>query len=421
MEMCARESADRRNGRRIVCSIVASTRLGTSRRACARGRSANRIVLAGVLTAALAGCSDDNRITMDALHELESQISREMQERSVKELAPEQVALTEIRAETVGPGDVLTLTITGANGPYIVNNVRVRVNENGQIRLPLVGTLKVGGLDMDGVEQVVIDAHVPDFVKDLTVFAELTLPEATTVLVVNAGGQPELVTLRSNERNVLYALALSARATQGASGRVTVRSVRPEREAVVYNLTQADGARRALLAPPLESGDTVFVEAAPTYSVFLTGLVNAPGPLALPPDSSISVARAIASAGGLIDFLDPQEATLWRELPDGEQVRVKVNIADILAGKSPDFDLHVGDILDVPHTAETRFRDWILQNIRIGPFSLGGHYDVVNQFNFRRALNDNNRSFGQSALDNVLFSLPNAIVPPVLPPAATPN
>ena len=421
MEMCARESADRRNGRRIVCSIVASTRLGTSRRACARRRSANRIVLAGVLTAALAGCSDDNRITMDALHELESQISREMQERSVKELAPEQVALTEIRAETVGPGDVLTLTITGANGPYLVNNVRVRVNENGQIRLPLVGTLKVGGLDMDGVEQVVIDAHVPDFVKDLTVFAELTLPEATTVLVVNAGGQPELVTLRSNERNVLYALALSARATQGASGRVTVRSVRPEREAVVYNLTQADGARRALLAPPLESGDTVFVEAAPTYSVFLTGLVNAPGPLALPPDSSISVARAIASAGGLIDFLDPQEATLWRELPDGEQVRVKVNIADILAGKSPDFDLHVGDILDVPHTAETRFRDWILQNIRIGPFSLGGHYDVVNQFNFRRALNDNNRSFGQSALDNVLFSLPNAIVPPVLPPAATPN
>ena len=421
MEMCARESADRRNGRRIVCSIVASTRLGTSRRACARRRSANRIVLAGVLTAALAGCSDDNRITMDALHELESQISREMQERSVKELAPEQVALTEIRAETVGPGDVLTLTITGANGPYLVNNVRVRVNENGQIRLPLVGTLKVGGLDMNGVEQVVIDAHVPDFVKDLTVFAELTLPEATTVLVVNAGGQPELVTLRSNERNVLYALALSARATQGASGRVTVRSVRPEREAVVYNLTQADGARRALLAPPLESGDTVFVEAAPTYSVFLTGLVNAPGPLALPPDSSISVARAIASAGGLIDFLDPQEATLWRELPDGEQVRVKVNIADILAGKSPDFDLHVGDILDVPHTAETRFRDWILQNIRIGPFSLGGHYDVVNQFNFRRALNDNNRSFGQSALDNVLFSLPNAIVPPVLPPAATPN
>lgn len=421
MEMCARESADRRNGRRIVCSIVASTRLGTSRRACARRRSANRILLAGVLTAALAGCSDDNRITMDALHELESQISREMQERSVKELAPEQVALTEIRAETVGPGDVLTLTITGANGPYIVNNVRVRVNENGQIRLPLVGTLKVGGLDMDGVEQVVIDAHVPDFVKDLTVFAELTLPEATTVLVVNAGGQPELVTLRSNERNVLYALALSARATQGASGRVTVRSVRPEREAVVYNLTQADGARRALLAPPLESGDTVFVEAAPTYSVFLTGLVNAPGPLALPPDSSISVARAIASAGGLIDFLDPQEATLWRELPDGEQVRVKVNIADILAGKSPDFDLHVGDILDVPHTAETRFRDWILQNIRIGPFGIGGHYDVVNQFNFRRALNDNNRSFGQSALDNVLFSLPNAIVPPVLPPAATPN
>lgn len=421
MEMCARESADRRNGRRIVCSIVASTRLGTSRRACARRRSANRIVLAGVLTAALAGCSDDNRITMDALHELESQISREMQERSVKELAPEQVALTEIRAETVGPGDVLTLTITGANGPYMVNNVRVRVNENGQIRLPLVGTLKVGGLDMDGVEQVVIDAHVPDFVKDLTVFAELTLPEATTVLVVNAGGQPELVTLRSNERNVLYALALSARGTQGASGRVTVRSVRPELEAVVYNLTQADGARRALLAPPLESGDTVFVEAAPTYSVFLTGLVNAPGPLALPPDSSISVARAIASAGGLIDFLDPQEATLWRELPDGEQVRVKVNIADILAGKSPDFDLHVGDILDVPHTAETRFRDWILQNIRIGPFSLGGHYDVVNQFNFRRALNDNSRSFGQSALDNVLFSLPNAIVPPVLPPAATPN
>ena len=36
-----------------------------------------------------------------------------------------------------------------------------------------------------------------------------------------------------------------------------------------------------------------------------------------------------------------------------------------------------GDILDVPHTAATRFRQWFAQNVQIGPFGVQGVYDPV--------------------------------------------
>ena len=96
---------------------------------------------------------------------------------------------------------------------------------------------------------------------------------------------------------------------------------------------------------------------------------------------------------------------------------MKVNIAKILAGDEPDFALRAGDILNVPHTVETRMLDWVLQNIRLGPFSFATNYDPVAQSNFDDALNNSGFStgFGQSVLDTVRFGLPNIIVPPVVP------
>jgi polysaccharide export outer membrane protein len=387
-------------------------------------------LLAGLfclLAPSLIGCPPDNRISLDALRRLEGELTTEMASDDIKQVEPAQLAVAENRPYTVGPRDVLSITLLGAGlggaaDPYTPFTMRARVDEDGRVTMPQVGQVELGGKTLAEAEKAVHDAHVPDYLREVSVFVEVVSTEVTTVLVTGAATTRGLISLRSNERNVLYALALSGGYAVGTSGVVTIKHRDPGFADTVYDLTQPEDIRRALLSPPLASGDIIEVDAASTSAIYLTGLVNAPGPIAIPTDSKLTVSQAISAGGGLADFVDPPEGTLWRKLPDGQQVRVKINLAKIMSGQEPDFVLQAGDILDVPHTPGTRFRAWVLANIRLGPFGVSAVWDPIAGYRYQKALDQDERrfgqqgGFGQSILDTVRFGLPNVIVPPVLPP-----
>ncbi|MBL8880945.1 MAG: polysaccharide biosynthesis/export family protein [Phycisphaerales bacterium] len=367
---------------------------------------------------ALAGC-DDTRITVQQLREREWEFEHQRTLATTTQPADAAAAaltLADTQPLRVGPRDVLNITLTGVTNPYIDTELKARVHDNGTIRLPQVGSIPVNGLSLTEVEEAIHRAHVPNISKDLTVHVEVTAPEPVTVFVVGSNGQRGIVRLANNQRNVIYALAQSNAYGAAASGMVRVRPAAGGADEVVYNLGDQNDIRRALQSPPLRSGDTIVIETAPPSTIYLTGLVLAPGPQPIPRDSKLTLMRAISSAGGLVDFLEPDEVTLWRVLPDGGQVRAKVNLTDVLSGKEEDIVLAAGDIVDVPHTVKTRVRAWIAQNVRIGPFGVTAVYDPVQEYRFRRALEDqnNNSGFGQSILDTVRFGLPNAVVPPVV-------
>lgn len=356
----------------------------------------------------LAGCAD-SRINLDALTQLEADAGRI----EPIPLETSDVALTEIRPYTVGTNDVLIITFTGLSEQFAQHRLTVRVHDEGTIMLPMVGKLAVAGLDLKGVEKALYEAHVPAYVKDLGVFVELGGPEATTVVVVGAAGQSGLVSLPRNERNVLYALSHAVGFGPDGSGIVHVKPLRPDRDVQSYDLTSVNDLRRALLAQPLESGDMIVVEPADPSAIYVTGLVNIPGPIPIPKNGNLSLARTIAAAGGLRDFLNPREATLWRRLANGEQVRVKLSLEDVLAGKTPDLALHPGDILDVPHTAETRFLEWVAANVRLGPFGVTAVYDPLADRRARILRNDNGNVWRESFLQTLRSGVGNVLVPPV--------
>lgn len=370
----------------------------------------------------LAACKPpDNRITLEQLRALESQSS----ELEPVQLDPKELALTELHPYNVGPGDVLDVTLVGTTDSYSQNVLRMRVRDDGFITLPLVGKVRIGGLTLQAVDDAIFNAYVPRFLKDLSVYVELSGPESTTVVVVGAAGQGGLITLPGNERNVLYAVGRSGGFGTATSGRVTVRPINPDRPVVSYDLTRINDLRRALLAPPLQSGDMLVVEPAEVSAVYVTGLVNAPGPVTLPPDGKLSLVRVLSTAGGVRDFLNPSVATLWRRLPDGRQVRVKLQIADIMSGEADDIALHPGDILNVPHTLNTRFREWAMNNILIGPFGVTSTFDPVADARARNVGNNsNNNSFNNGTflrsgvLNSVSGGVSNLLIPPVSPPGA---
>jgi len=385
----------------------------TVARIWARGDRWSRLCAAGFIVSTgllISGCAD-NRISLETLHEMELELAAT----EPVAVEPARLPLTDVHPYTVGSGDVLSLTLVGLMEEYSETKLRVRVREDGRVSLPLVGEVDVAGQDLQRVEKAVYDAHVPTFVKALSVYVELVEPDPTTVVVVGAAGKPGLVPLRSNQRNVLYAVAHSGGFLGGTSGRVHVRPIRSDQEEQTYDLTDVNDLRRAMLAPPLESGDMVVVESADADAVYVTGLVNAPGLVPVPHNGKVSLVRTIAASGGLRDFLDPGEATLWRKLPDGKQVRVKLELTDIMNGKSPDLALLPGDVLDVPHTGGTRFREWFAANIRLGPFGVSAMYDPWADYRARiLSNNDNDVNIVQrSALQALGGSIPQLIIPPV--------
>lgn len=393
---------------------------GASRRVPVRVVSgALVLLLASVAAALVAGCKSDQRISVAELQKREAELAAARDPEPVS-VNPTELNLTEVRPVTVSAGDVLTITLTGIKDEYSELAVRARVHQAGRVSLPLVGWVDVGGKSLEEVEQAIYAAFVPGVVKQLSVFCELTGPEATTVMVAGAAAQRGLITLRSDERNVLYALARSGGFAPGTSGRIRVRPIRADRPEVVYDLMNVNDVRRAMTAPPLESGDLVAVEPAITSAVYVMGLVKIPQTIPIAPEGTLPVSRAVAAAGGLLDFLEPEEATVVRKLADGSNVHVKLALADIIAGKAPDFELRPGDIFEVPHTGDTLLRSWALNNIRIGPFGVGTIWDPVAEYRYQRALDEDSiggGSFRQSVLDTVRFGLPNVIVPAIQPPA----
>jgi polysaccharide export outer membrane protein len=243
----------------------------------------------------------------------------------------------------------------------------IRVDREGNIELPIVGKLKVAGMDMVEADRALQNALVPNLFRDEVVHVTLFEPEGTRVLVYGAVMTPGLVTLRHSERNLVFATMAAGGFNNAASGNVTLKRMRGG-DQITANLLDPAQAKYALTLDPLENGDQVSVEAAIPNTVFVGGLVMGSHPQQYPPGTEINVLQALAAAGGLRTDVTPHHATLIRRMPDGKEYMVKLNLDRMSKGKDPNITLAAGDVLWVPETIETKIEDWINKNafIRVG-------------------------------------------------------
>jgi protein involved in polysaccharide export with SLBB domain len=262
----------------------------------------------------------------------------------------------------VGPGDVLTVFLTvGDDGLH--PPLQVRINRDGQIDLPIVGAVSVGGKDLEEVEELIRGAYTPAVYRDAVCHVETASVETTNVLVIGAVTLPGIVHLRRTERNLFFAIAGAGGASQLTSGKATLRRVRRPAEVVTLDLHKPVELNAALMLEPLETGDIVYVHAAQPNTVFVGGLVNRPAPQDYPPGTDISVLQALAAAGGLRTDVSPREATLIRRTDNGRDLHVKLDLDRLARGWDPNITLAAGDILWVPETLETKIQEFINRNI----------------------------------------------------------
>jgi polysaccharide export outer membrane protein len=242
---------------------------------------------------------------------------------------------------------------------------KCRVDSGGNVVLPILGNVGVGGRTLCEIEALVKAAYYPKYVlAEPSIVASVDEYDMASVSVVGAVNAPGTYDLRSNELSLLCTLMKAGGIADGGAAAIHICRSGPEgirsTDVPVFDLTIP--ARDAELA----DGDTVVVEAMEERGVSVVGLVKSPGTYPLAAKGRVTVMDALAFAGGVNDIADPQYARVYRQDGDGALVSKLIKLSGSSAVGASDTRLKPGDIVVVEQTPRTRTRLILAQIIKMG-------------------------------------------------------
>jgi polysaccharide export outer membrane protein len=246
---------------------------------------------------------------------------------------------------TLGPGDILDITILGI--PEL--SQRVRVDNKGLVSLPLVGEVKVEGLTQHELELSLAERLVSMELlvnPQVSVFVQQSIGSRVKVLgEVNTQGVYQLI----GRQTLLDAIAAAGGVNQRGSHKATVLHADGSHEQINMNEALANTER-------LVNGDTVTVERAPI--IYVIGEVQRPGGFILPDERQrSSVLEALALSGGPTRLAKLSDTVVYERTPEG-LIRRRTTIQNLVNGKPGDYPVADGEIVYVPlsHVRETAQR-----------------------------------------------------------------
>src|SRR2546426_1119658 len=243
----------------------------------------------------------------------------------------------------IGAGDLLEVSLYGM--PDFKTDVRV--NSGGEISLPMLGTVAVGGLSIEQAQAVIErklnqkglfnDPHVTVFEKEYATQGISVLGEVQ---------KPGIYSLLGSRK--LYDALSAAGGTTPKAGRYVLITRRndPEHPIRVPLLTGTPESMENNVA--VEPGDTVVVSKAGV--VYVVGAVHQPGGFIMENGNDITGLKAIALAQGTNPNAALNSAKLIRKTPEGPS-DVPLELKKILAAKAPDLQLQPDDVVFVPDSA----------------------------------------------------------------------
>lgn len=246
-------------------------------------------------------------------------------------------------ALTIGPGDLVEVALFDA--PELSG--RFRVDDKGDIQVPLLGSVHVEGLTADqaasqiGKDYVAAQVLKPE-ASQATVFIEEYASQGITVSgeVKSPGVYPALGVRMLND-----VITAAGGVTEYASSKVIItRRDDPDHPLTVEYDPEA--LKPVLPRVQILPGDSIMVPRAGI--VYVLGDVNKPGGYVLNGRDVLTVEKLLGLAGGSAAAAGLNRAELARNLPDGRREMVRISLIRIIKGKAPDVALQDGDVLWVP-------------------------------------------------------------------------
>lgn len=253
------------------------------------------------------------------------------------------------------------------NGPSVELH-QARVDAQGNVEVPLIGTVAARGKTLLELEAAVQEAAHPRFlVQKPAIVARVAEYDRQAVNVLGAVEAPGIHELRRDQMSLYGALAAAGGIVKSASLVVGARAIRVRR---------ADGGEGKDVVLPvkglnvpfadvaLRRGDTIEVERYEPDTFTVIGLVMKPGAYEYPPEVTYNLMQALAIAGGIDLVSDPPYATVFRRDRDGRILPATFEIAGAGLVQSSGLRIKPGDVVVVEHTAASWTRSVLAQVLR---------------------------------------------------------
>ena len=248
----------------------------------------------------------------------------------------------------IGAGDLIEVSVFGAAD----FDKQVRVSDDGEIMLPFIPPVAVGGLNTGQAEQIIAkrlsdggyfnNPRVSVFVKDyatggISVMGEVQKPGIYQML---------------GSRTLLDAISMAGGTgpKAGRTATITHRDRPDSPETLTLPNSPGDTTSKNV---QLRLGDIVVVSKAGI--VYVVGAVRQPTGILLE-NPSLTVLQAIAMAQGTDPTAALNRARLIRKSSSAPS-EISLPLKKILEGKSPDLTLQADDIVFVPSSAAKAARN----------------------------------------------------------------
>jgi polysaccharide export outer membrane protein len=241
----------------------------------------------------------------------------------------------------LAPGFLLSLNVlddSDFSGNY-------RVNERGEIEVPVLGRLHVAGkTTTEVVEQIRKQLLSQQILKDPQVTLTLIEYSAADINILgevtSPGKYPLLV-----PRNLIDVLALAGGTTLLAGNQISITRVGKSEEPVTVSYSRGSDPK-TIEKVVVHPGDTVQVKRAGI--VYVLGAVTRPGGYVMQEEGTLSVLQAVSLANGTTPAASTKKIYLLHRNPDGTGVDMQLLYKGMTQGKYSDVQLRATDVLFVP-------------------------------------------------------------------------
>ncbi len=247
----------------------------------------------------------------------------------------------------LGPGDLIHITVYDM--PEL--DQHVRVSDQGNVTLSLIGQVKAEGLSAEQLSQEIArKLREGEYAKRPSV--NVMVDEYTTqgVTVVGEVVKPGVIPVFSSH-DLLDILSSAGGLKDTASTEILIRrrwvDGEPER-------IQLGRDSKSLSGPivKVNPGDQVIVPLAGI--VYMLGDLNRPGGYVMSENGKITLLQALAMAGGSTRTAAENNTRLVRPTPNGYEEKT-ISLKDIMMGKEKDIELQPKDIVYVPFSHMKNF------------------------------------------------------------------
>jgi polysaccharide export outer membrane protein len=299
-----------------------------------------------------------------------------------------------VASDVIDPGDVVQFTICAGLSLEDTVSFPVRVDDQGNAVLPVMGPVALAGLELSDAEAAIRLAGIgQQLYRDPIVTIAIKTRRTRRVTVLGAVNHPGVYDLRARSCDLPSAIAQAGGLTEEADTQVEVRKteipirVEPARfptdDASKYPPTAARQEKETLPQATvrtvridlermntqdleLPDGAVVMVKRRRPEFVHVLGLVNRPNRFEIPATGGLRLMDAIAMAEG-VAMPVADKVHIVRQLPNQtEAIVIEASIRQAMRNEQENLPLAAGDIISVEQTNVTV----LMETVR------GVHFDI---------------------------------------------